>query len=67
MADFAKCKGRSCPMKEKCIRFTNKASENQYYFDNTPYFHLDGKIYCNFFWGNKDDERLMKNGITQST
>lgn len=48
--DICKCEGRDCPHKEKCYRFTAKASEWQTYakFD-TQLLFIPSKE-CEHFW-----------------
>ena len=52
MPDIAKCSGKDCPHKDKCYRFTSKASEYQSYF-LTPPIDKDGK--CDYYWGEKSE------------
>lgn len=47
MADITMCLGTNCPLKEKCYRFTAKASEYQSYFMKPPF--KDGN--CEMYWG----------------
>jgi len=48
MPDITMCPGTNCPHKEKCYRFTAKASDWQSVFIDSPI--KDGK--CNYFWGD---------------
>lgn len=50
MPDITMCYGKDCPLKEKCYRFTAKASIFQYYFTDSPYKDKN----CDYFW---DDEK----------
>tara|TARA_R110000868_G_scaffold81159_1_gene229949 strand:- start:42 stop:236 length:195 start_codon:yes stop_codon:yes gene_type:complete len=56
MADICKCHGQigtiDCPYKEKCYRFTAKASDYQSYFMELPL--KDGK--CDHYWGKDGDK-----------
>lgn len=52
MADITMCKGGSCPLKEKCKRFTSTFNlERQWVFTNVPY--EDDK--CEWYWGENQD------------
>ena len=52
MADITMCKGGSCPLKEKCKRFTSTFDlERQWVFADVPY--EDGK--CDMYWGENQD------------
>ena len=48
MSDFTKCADEACPMKEKCYRYTAKASERQSYFA-TPMWDKE-KEDCDYYW-----------------
>jgi hypothetical protein len=48
MPDITMCPGTNCPHKEKCYRFTAKASDWQSVFIDSPI--KDGK--CDYFWGD---------------
>lgn len=43
------CIGTNCPQKDRCYRFTNKPSKNQWYFSEPPI--KDGK--CDMYWGEQ--------------
>ena len=48
--DITKCTGEGCPVKEKCFRFTTKASGS--YFTEVPCV-LEPVFLCDYFWGDK--------------
>jgi len=53
MADITMCPGTSCPVKEKCYRFTATKSEfMQSYFFEAPGKTEDDKFTCEMFWGD---------------
>jgi hypothetical protein len=35
--DISKCKGKDCPLKETCYRYTAESSDYQAYFTEIPY------------------------------
>ena len=41
------CKGKGCPVKNKCYRYTATPDYYQAWFTVSPY--IDGK--CDFYWG----------------
>jgi len=48
MADVTMCKGKGCPMKEYCYRYTvNPSDKWQSYFFGSPYNRRKKK--CSFF------------------
>ena len=52
MADITLCKGKNCPIKEQCKRYTLPHNPlYQSYFTESPI--KDGK--CDMFWGDKAD------------
>jgi hypothetical protein len=46
--DISKCSGYSCPIRNKCYRFTALASEHQSYI-NPPGKWVGRKFECDFF------------------
>lgn len=51
MADITKCKGKGCPIKKTCYRFTATESEfRQAWLLGTPVEEIDGKFECAFYW-----------------
>ena len=59
MSDITMCQNNTCKKRERCYRFTAKASEyQQSYFVNSP---REGKV-CKYFNDNQDKtKRLRKN------
>ena len=55
MVDITKCKDSTCPVKDKCKRFTSSIGFMQSYFLESPKEVKDGKITCDMFWGDKSD------------
>ena len=55
MADITKCPGQigaiDCPYKEKCYRFTAKASDYQSYFMELPLKNDK----CDHYWGDNNE------------
>lgn len=41
------CKGGNCPLKEECLRYAKKLTENQQYYTTVPYDENGGK--CDFY------------------
>ena len=53
MPDIAMCKGKDCPFKEKCYRYTATPDEFlQSYFTESPYEPKEN--ICSFYWEDKD-------------
>jgi hypothetical protein len=57
MPDITKCEGINCPIKEKCYRFTSKASEfrQSYFSDHNVGKIKDNVFICDYFWGEKSE------------
>ena len=53
--DITMCLGTGCPYKEKCYRYTAKASEYQQSFFSVPPIK-DGK--CSYYWGENAEAVL---------
>jgi len=54
MSDITKCKGDSCPLREKCWRYISNASYWQSYFTEVPYnFHTG---FCDQYWPLEEEE-----------
>ena len=51
MPDISMCKGKDCPLKETCYRYTAESSDYQSYFTEVP-FENDK---CEFYWGPDAD------------
>lgn len=51
MADISKCGNESCPLKEKCYRYTAPIGFWQGWMD---YIYDDG---CDDYWDNKEYEK----------
>lgn len=45
------CKGKDCPLKENCYRYTATPSCYQTFFVNPPYNRE--KRECDYYWENK--------------
>jgi hypothetical protein len=59
MPDITKCKGKECPLKYKCYRFTVDADQYwQAYFSEEPYNKETNK--CEHFYPNKYYEEEKK-------
>lgn len=53
--DITKCKGKDCPLKESCYRFTAKEDKvNQSYFAEPPI--KDNQ--CEMYWGESTTDIL---------
>jgi len=67
MTDITKCKGQigaiDCPYKEKCYRFTAKASDYQSYFMELPL--KDDK--CDHYWGDDGESIWNSESIEKET
>ena len=50
MADITKCKGKDCPFKEQCYRYTAPTDEWQSWFVESP-IKINS---CDMFWSNKE-------------
>jgi hypothetical protein len=37
MPDITMCKGKKCPLKNECYRYTAKPNSEQYYYDSPPF------------------------------
>ena len=48
MPDITMCKGKECPIKDTCYRYTAKASDYQSYFSEIPYDFK--KKECDNYW-----------------
>jgi hypothetical protein len=55
MVDITKCKDFTCPVKDKCKRFTTPDGLLQSYFLESPKEVKNGKVTCKMFWGDKCD------------
>jgi len=54
MSDISKCSGDKCPLKDKCYRFTSKASSLwQSDIDPPPFTIKKKKFKCDLFWGEQ--------------
>jgi len=58
MTGITLCKGKGCPVKDKCYRYVTKGNHtNQAYFTRTPY---EDNVGCKFFVkiekGNDDEK-----------
>jgi len=51
MPDISMCKGKDCPLKENCYRYTATPSCYQTFFVNPPYNRE--KRECDYYWENK--------------
>jgi len=67
MPDITMCKGQIeeivCPYKEKCYRFTAKASDYQSYFMELPL--KDDK--CDHYWGDGGEDIWNKTETDDNT
>jgi hypothetical protein len=53
--DIRMCRGTNCPVREKCYRFTAPPSEYwQSFFSEVPIRIEDGKLKCDYYWGDND-------------
>lgn len=55
MPDITLCKDKSCTLREQCYRFTAEPSDNQYYYQYSPYDSESGD--CEFYFNNKPYEK----------
>lgn len=53
MADITMCDNDTCPIKEKCYRYTAIESVYQYYCWFKPTIN-NGSVKCDAFWDNKE-------------
>lgn len=60
MADITKCVNETCPLKEKCYRYTALSDEYQS-VAKFEYQEFQGKVMCDWFWDNKG-YKLRENG-----
>ena len=51
MANFRKCRGDGCPIREDCYRYTAPDDEAQVYFVDTPGFWSadETEWYCEYY------------------
>ncbi len=60
MSDISKCKNEKCPLKEHCYRYTASANEHwQSYSDFEFKILEDGRVDCEYYWGNN----VVRNNI----
>ena len=57
MADITMCKGKHCPLKDSCHRYTANRSTRQSYFLDVPYNTITKS--CDHFWNN-DEKRTRR-------
>jgi len=62
MADITMCNDYSCPLKEKCYRYTATANEYyQMYLTSSPWLYHDENgqkvIKCKYFWDNTNQDK----------
>lgn len=48
------CQGHNCPVREKCYRHTAIARYPQSYFVEAPIRIENGKMKCDYYWGDND-------------
>ncbi len=59
--DISKCKNNKCPLKEHCYRWTSPADPFwQSYSDFKFRILEDGKVDCDYYWGNKSMRDKIK-------
>jgi hypothetical protein len=63
MADITMCRGKDCPIKEKCYKFTAPKGVWQSYYTETPGKMEDGKFVCNKYWDNSEENGRDNNEI----
>lgn len=65
MSDFTHCRGEGCLLAFRCRRFTDKPSENQYYFTDAPFKVIENTLHCDMFYGETQDSIIEQlNEIT---
>lgn len=64
VSDITMCKGKGCPIKKDCYRYTAKQDQMQSYFVKEP-FEKGG---CSFYWGqgNKWVMSLLEEATKES-
>jgi hypothetical protein len=65
MPDITMCFGGECPVKDKCYRYTAKASDYQSYFGEPPLEIKDGVAKCDHYWG--DDSQSIREQLSDIT
>lgn len=58
--DITKCKGETCPLKDRCYRYTAKACEHQSYFIKEPYKIKNNKFKCDYLWTDDNQSVLAE-------
>lgn len=58
MTDITKCANKTCPLKEKCHRFTSTACSFRQSYCNFSYDTIEGHTTCDYFWDNEGREKL---------
>lgn len=59
--DITKCKGETCPLKDRCYRYTAKACEYyQSYFIKEPYKIKNNKFKCDYLWTDDNQSVLAE-------
>jgi len=59
--DITKCKGKDCPLKETCYRYTAKASGMQSYFSDDKVCVIDDNhVSCEHYWSDLSNEDCIK-------
>lgn len=48
------CSGKNCPIRTLCYRFTAIPDERQSFFVDPPIEIKDGKMRCEYYWGDGD-------------
>jgi hypothetical protein len=62
--DISKCLDNTCPLKDKCWRFTAPANPLWQSYGNFQYeIKEDGEVKCDYFW---DNEEYGKNNRLQN-
>ena len=61
--DITKCKGKNCIVKDRCIRYTQKAETYQSWFLKEPFKIKDNVFTCETFWGDIDLEGVIFGNI----
>lgn len=60
--EITKCKGRGCPIKDKCYRYIGENLKTQSYFLIEPFQYFDeGNTFsCAMFWGDNANQIFNK-------
>ena len=65
MSDITKCRGKDCPVRETCHRFTVQEGYWQSWFMDSPSKVVDGRFICNSYWG--DNAQLIWDELKNKT